>query len=110
MAVASRTALSQGSGYCVLQAVFFRFRAKSSTSQRICALIIPMGRSCRREDRTILPAHFSLMQKCFLTGASICHVPEKPASTTKPSPGCRVTGVPPSGVIVIWPSIRWTNS
>jgi hypothetical protein len=63
-----------------------------------------------RTDHIGRPRHFSLMQKCFRTGASIFHVPENPASTTKPSPGRRVTGVPPSGVMVIWPSIRWTNS
>ena len=32
------------------------------------------------------------------------------ASTTKASPGTSVTGAPPSGVMVIWPSIRCTNS
>lgn len=54
--------------------------------------------------------YFSLMQKCFLTGFSMVQVPLNVGSTTKASPGFIVTGLPPSGVMVIWPSIRWTNS
>lgn len=54
--------------------------------------------------------HFSLMQKCLRTGFSIFQVPLKPGSTTKASPGRSVTGAAPSGVMVIWPSIIWTNS
>ena len=70
------------------------------------------GPVCRdgHRNRPRHPCHFSLMQKCFLTGFSIFHVPLKPGSTVKASPGCKVTGAPPSGVMVIWPSIRWTNS
>ena len=45
-----------------------------------------------------------------ITGFSIFQVPAKPGSTVKASPGFMVTGLPPSGVMVICPSIRCTNS
>ena len=55
-------------------------------------------------------AYFSLIAKCLRTGSSMVQVPLKPGSTTKASPGESVTCSPSSGVIVIRPSIRWTNS
>ena len=54
--------------------------------------------------------YFNLMSKCLKTFSLIFHVPLKPFSTTKASPGPTFTGFPPSGVIVIFPLIRWTNS
>ena len=44
------------------------------------------------------------MQKCLRTGFSIFHVPLKPGSTVKASPGFTVTDVPPSGVMVSTPN------
>ena len=55
-------------------------------------------------------AHFSLMAKCLRTGSSMVQVPLKLGSTVKASPGNSVIGVPPSGVMVMRPSIKWTNS
>jgi len=46
------------------------------------------------------------MQKCFFTGFPIFHVPAKQGSIVKVSPGFMVTAEPPSGLMLICPSMR----
>ena len=65
-----------------------------------------------RARRRARPFRFYLIRKskCLRTFSTIFQVPLKSFSTTKASPASTVTGVPPSGVMMILPSIRTTNS
>ena len=72
---------------------------------RIPAAVLPPSWA-RKDHRNSGITYFNLMAKCLRTGSSIVQVPLKDGSTTKASPGISVTGSPPSGVMVMRPSIR----
>jgi len=76
--------------------------------------LLPVGRVELTEiARRSLPAdagYFMRAVKCLYTGSSIFQVPLNVGSTTKASPPMTVTGVPSSGVMVILPASRCTNS
>lgn len=76
--------------------------ARRNRNERARVILKPPDRApTGRLLGPVLGIYFSLMQKCLRTGFSIFQVPLKPGSTTKASPGVKVTGAPFSGVMVI---------